>query len=369
MVREVPLLETQKKLGGNPGEFAGWLTSLDYGNPIEEHLATRNAVTVFDVSHMGRYVLKGSKVFEFLQKLVTKDLSKVKENSMSGPVLLLNEDGGIIDDNMLYRVKDDLWLAVVNAPNVESDLEWMLKWREKLGYAPSDVDIQNVTYDTVLIAVQGPKAPEVMEALGIKGFEDLKILQFLWEPEVLGKKATLVSRSGWTGEEVRSHGFEIWTTIDHGKEILLKAVEAGAKPAGLIARDSLRLEMGYLLVGSDMDESTNPIEVRYWLALTLGKTECVGCDKVQEAYEKGVSRFRVGLKLKKGVRKIPRHGDKVYAGNEVIGYVTSGGYSPLLNRAIALAYVKSSHAYIGFKVNVEVRGKLYSAKIQDPPFI
>jgi aminomethyltransferase len=340
---------------------------MDYGDPINEHINTRKDVSVFDVSHMGRYIIKGSGSFDFLQKMVSKDLVKVKEGFMSGPVLLLNEEGGIKDDVMLYKVSEDRWLAVVNAPNVKKDFDWLMTWKQKLGYG--DVEIEDVTTKTVLIAIQGPKALDIIESLGFKDAESLKILQFIYEPEILGKKAYLISRSGWTGEEVRSHGFEVWTTPGHGKEIYEAAIKAGAKPAGLIARDTLRIEMGYLLYGADMDENTSPIEARYWLALTLGKTNCVGCDKVMACYERGVNRFRVGLRLKKNVRVIPRHGFKILAGNEVIGEITSGAYSPILNRSIGMGYVKTSHAYIGFKVSVLIRNKTYEAKIVDFPLI
>ena len=363
----VPLLDLQRKHGGNPGEFAGWITSMDYGNPIDEHVKTRTEVTVFDVSHMGRYIIRGGRAFDFLQKVVSKNLSKVRKFFMSGPVLLLTEEGGIRDDVMLYYVDDETWFAVVNAPNVKKDLEWLNMWRERLGF--QDVEIEDVTLNSVLIAVQGPKAPEVMEGLGFSDAKDLKILQFVHKPEILGKTAVLVSRSGWTGEEVRSHGFEIWTDIEHGREILEKAIELGSRPAGLIARDSLRLEMGYLLTGVDMNEGINPVEARYWLALSLDKKECVGCDKVREIYEKGVSKVRIGLRLKKGLRVIPRHGCRIKAFNEVVGEVTSGAYSPILKRPIAMGYVRTSHMYLGSKLVVEIRGREYEAKIVDFPFI
>lgn len=369
MPKEVPLINIQRKFRGSIGEFAGWITSMDYGNPLDEHLAVRNAVGVFDVSHMGRYVIKGKKVFEFLQRVVSKDLSKVNEGFMSGPVLLLNDNGGIRDDIMLYHVDENTWLAVVNAPNVEKDREWMIKLRERFGYSKEDVDIEDVTTRSVLIAIQGPKSLDIMDKLGLGYVKDLKILQFVREPEVLGSKAVLVSRSGWTGEEVRSHGFEIWADVELGAKIFEKVIELGAKPAGLIARDSLRLEMGYLLIGVDMDENTNPIEARYWLPLSLDKKECVGCDKVREVFSKGVEKLRIGLRLRKGVKVIPRHGSRIVIGDKVIGYVTSGTYSPYLKRSIAMGYIKPQYFYLGYKVGVEVRGKIYEARIVDFPFI
>lgn len=367
IVKEVPLLSVQRELGGSVGEFAGWITSMDYGNPMEEHMCTRTSVSVFDVSHMGRYVIKGGRVFEFLQKLVSKDLSEVSTGKMSGPVLLMNENAGIRDDIMLYKVSENLWLAVVNAPNVEKDLEWMNTWKVRWGY--TDVEIENVTLKSTLIAIQGPKAAEVMENLGFNEARNLKILEFAYGAEVAGKKTVLVSRSGWTGEEVRSFGFEIWTDVDHGAEILRKAVASGARPAGLIARDTLRLEAGYLLIGQDMDENTNPVEARYWLPISLEKEDCIGCSRLREIYERGVSRIRVGLKLKKGLRVIPRHGAGIYAGNNLVGRVTSGAFSPYLNAGVAMGYVNASHAYIGSKLDLEVRGGKQKAKIVDFPLI
>ncbi|HDN75825.1 MAG TPA: glycine cleavage system aminomethyltransferase GcvT [Acidilobales archaeon] len=369
MPREVPLIDTQRKLGGSIGEFAGWLTSMDYGNPLEEHLAVRTSVGVFDVSHMGRYIIRGKKVFEFLQKVVSKDLSKVSRGFMSGPVLLLNDEGGIKDDIMLYNLSEDKWLAVVNAPNVEKDLEWMIKLRERFGFSKSDVEIENVTLKSVLIAVQGPKALDIMESLGLGDVAKLKILEFIERPKVLDGEAVLVSRSGWTGEEVRSYGFEIWADVNLGRKVFEKIVELGARPAGLIARDTLRLEMGYLLIGVDMDEDINPIEARYWLPLSLDKTECVGCAKVRELFNKGVKRFRVGFRLKKGVRVIPRHNDKVVVDGRTVGFITSGAFSPYLKRSIAMGYIDASCMYIGFKVGIEIRGKVFEAKIVDFPFI
>ncbi len=369
MVREVPLLDTLRKHGASLGEFAGWLTAMDYGNPMEEHLATRNEATAFDVSHMGRYVIRGSKLFEFFQKAVSKDLKKFRQGFMSGPVLLLNDEGGIKDDIMLYYLSDDEWLAVVNAPNVEKDKEWLESLRERFGYRESDVFIEDVTLKTALIAIQGPKSADILEEMGFAEAKKLSILQFVPNAEILGEEVKLVSRSGWTGEEVRSYGFEIWTTIDHGRKVFEKALELGAKPAGLIARDSLRLEMGYLLIGGDMDESTNPIEARYWLPLTRGKEGCVGCDKVNEHYVKGAQKFRIGFTLKKKDRAIARHGHKIFVDGKEVGYVTSGAYSPVLKRSIGMGYVKASHAYIGYRLDIEIRGVMHEAKILDFPLI
>jgi len=366
-VRSVPLIELHRSFRGNLGEFGGWLTSLDFGDPVGEHVSVRTSVAFFDVSHMGRFIIRGSRVVEFLQRVVSRDISKVPEGSMSGPVLLLNEGGGMIDDVMLYHVKKDLWYAVVNAPNIDKDLSWLNKWRNELGY--TDIEIENVTEKSVLIAIQGPKALEVMESLGVGSVGKLKILQFLTDVELLGDRAVLISRSGWTGEEVRSHGYEVWCSVELGAKLFKKLVELGIRPAGLIARDSLRLEAGYLLSGVDFDENTSPVEARYWMAFDAEKTGYVGSEAVRKKYVEGVDRIRVGLRFKKDQRFVPRHGDPVLIGEKEVGYVTSGTFSNYLGRAIAMAYVNTRHAYLGGTVHVKSRNRLFEAKIVEPPFI
>lgn len=366
-MRLVPLIELHRSLKGNLGEFGGWLTSLDFGDPVGEHLSVRTSVAFFDVSHMGRFIIRGSRAAEFLQKVVSKDISKVPEGFMSGPVLLLNESGGIIDDVMLYHVKEGLWYAVVNAPKIDKDLTWLNKWRSELGY--TDIEIENVTEKSVLLAIQGPKALEVIESLGVGSVDKLKILQFLTDVELLGDRAVLISRSGWTGEEVRSYGYEVWCSVELGAKLFRKLVEAGVRPAGLIARDNLRLEAGYLLSGVDFDENTSPVEARYWMAFDIEKIGYIGSEAVRKKYIGGVDRIRVGLKFKKGHRFIPRHGDPVLIGEKEVGYITSGTFSSYLERAIAMAYVNTRYAYLGGTVYARSRNKLFEAKIVEPPFI
>lgn len=366
-MRSVPLLDLHRSAGGNLGEFGGWITSLDFGDMVSEHISVRTAAAFFDVSHMGRLVLKGRRVADFLQRVVSRDISKVREGFMSGPVLLLNENGGVIDDVMLYYVKEDAWYAVVNAPNIEKDYEWLSNWRNRLGY--SEVGIENVTESSVLIAVQGPKSLEVMESLGVGDLGKLKILQFINDVELLGDKAVLVSRSGWTGEEVRSYGFEVWCTVELGAKLFKKLLEMGVRPAGLIARDTLRLEAGYLLSGVDFDEGVTPVEARYWMAFDVDKEGFVGAESVKKRYVEGIEKVRVGLRFKKGEKFVPRRGDPVVVGDREIGYVTSGTYSSYLGRAIAMAYVSVRYAYIGGTVYAKSRGKVFEAKIVEPPFI
>lgn len=208
-----------------------------------------------------------------------------------------------------------------------------------------------------------------MESLGLGEVGKLRILQFITDVEILGERAVLVSRSGWTGEEVRSHGYEVWCSIELGAKLFRRLVDSGIRAAGLIARDILRLEAGYLLSGVDFSEDVTPIEARYWLAFDLEKTGYVGEEAVRRKYIEGVDKIRVGLRFKKGERIVPRHGDTVIVGDKEIGYVTSGVFSKYLDRAIAMAYVSTKHSYIGGSVYVRNRGKPFEAKIVEPPFI
>jgi len=359
------LINLHRALKAGIGEFAGWVTAMDFGDPIKEVLETRNSVTIFDISHMGRIRLKGKDTYRLLDYLIPKDLTKIGPNMMSGPTAFLNENAGFKDDVMLYNLGEDEWFIVCNAVNREKILNWLNNWKVKLGL---DVEVIDETFNMSLLALQGPKSPEVLEALGGKDAVDLKIMNFVRNVKLLSKEVFLVSRSGWTGEEVRSSGYEIITTPKHAEEIFKKTLELGAKPAGLIARDILRLEMGYVLYGEDISEDINPLEARYWV-FSKGKTGYLGYEELRKVMKEGVDKVRVGFRLKKKVRAIPRHGHKVFIEDVEVGYVTSGNFSPTLSRPIAMGYIKSRYALFGLEVEIDIRGKRYKAKVVDFPFI
>ena len=352
-----PLYNVHKSMGASMTEFAGWEMPLLYSSAVKEHLAVREAAGVFDVSHMGRVRIVGVDAYDFLDRMIPKNLKKAKDGRMVGPTALLNERGGFKDDVMLYRVSQEEWLMVCNAVNREKVLEW-LRLHAK-GY---NVRIEDITLNTVMLALQGPRSGEIMERLGAGEALELEMLRFKVDAKVLGVKTFLVSRSGWTGED----GFEIWVRPEDAEDVWKAILREGAEPAGLAARDSLRMEMGFVLYGEDIDEDVNPVEARYWV-FSYDKTGYIGFEGVKKALEEGVARVRVGFKLKE--RIIPRHGAPVYCGRTVIGHVTSGAYSPTLKSGIAQGYVKSSHSLIGLTVYVEVRGKIHKAKIVDFPFI
>ncbi len=365
-MRQTPLIDVHESLGASIGVFAGVRTALDFGNPLEEHLETRRNVTVFDLSHMGRIVVRGTKAREFLNRLLAKDLEKSCDLRMFGPTAFLNERAGFVDDVMLYRLNENEYLIVCNAVNVSKVIDWLHKHKELFGF--TDVVIEDLTERTAMIAIQGPRAAETMINLGLSTTTSLKPLEFVYDERsfVNLPNATLISRSGWTGED----GFEVIGSITNVKALFVKLVrDLRVRPAGLIARDSLRIEMGFCLYGNEIDEDTNPLEARYWVFDIDKQTEYVGRDALFKVLADGVEKIRLGLRLKKGVRFVPRKGYEIYIGNKRIGVVTSGTYSPILQRSIALAYIDSRHAVPGLEVEIDIRGRRYRAKLVDFPFV
>jgi len=361
-LRRIPLREVHKELGAEFGEFEGWETPMIYESTVKEHLAVRSNAGVFDVSHMGRILLRGSHVYDFLEYMVPKSLSKVGVGSMSGPTALLNENAGFRDDVMLYNLGENEWMLVCNAANIEKVLGWLKSWRSKLGY---DVEIENATAKLAMLALQGPRSSEYMEKLGADdSILGLKMLRFQRDVQLGDTKTFLVSRSGWTGED----GFEIIAEPRNAAVVLRRLVEMGVKPAGLAARDTLRLEVGFVLYGHDIDEETNPLEARYWV-YTPGKTNYVGYEALREIIRKGAERVRVAVKMKKGERGIPRENYRILVEGEEIGRITSGNYSPVLRRGIGMGYVESKHALIGLEVQIDIRGRIRRAKILDFPLL
>lgn len=368
-LRRIPLYDVHKSLGAQFGEFAGWEAPINYTSVIEEHVAVRTSVGFFDLSHMGRLFLAGPDAIRVLDRLVPRDISS-EEGMMVGPTAFLNERAGFRDDVMTYNLGSEGWLVVPNAANIEKIYAWLEGW---IGRLNAQARVEDHTMDWVLFAIQGPKAAELMRMLGAPSeVLDLRILRFRRnvELEAAGARALIVSRSGWTGED----GFEVIAEAGEGEKILRKAAELLPKLegrlCGLGARDSLRMEMGFVLYGHEIDEDTTPVEARYWWVFQPGpKEECVGCPALREALRRGASRVRVGLKLGKKARVVPRQGDKVYVEDVEVGYVTSGAYSPMLRRSLAQAYIEPSHALMGMTVEVERRGRRYKAKIVDFPVV
>ncbi|AEM38867.1 glycine cleavage system T protein [Pyrolobus fumarii 1A] len=361
-----PLYQLHRELGAVFTVFAGWEHPVDYGSVVEEHLAVRKRVGVFDLSHLGRIIISGSDAKELLEKLVPRRLAG-KPGVVDGPTAFLDEKGGFIDDVLLYPLSNGEWMIVANAASREKDIAWLQQWARRLGL---DVEIRDETFSMALVAVQGPESLRVLGRVGldVATLESLKRMEFVENLDSPFGKLRVVSRSGWTGED----GFEIYADPDTSAKLFRALVEAGARPCGLGARDSLRMEVGFPLIGDELGPDVTPIEARYWLVLDMGKVasgECVGCDAVWRRLLEGVSRVRLGVKLGKGVRLVPRKGDKILVGDVEIGRVTSGAYSPILERGIGQAYIDAGHALPGLEVVVERGKKRVKAKLVDFPLI
>lgn len=345
--------------------FAGFEMPLWYKGIIEEHLAVRNSVGIFDVSHMGRVIITGKDAERFLNYVVTNDVSTLTPDSALYTVMC-NENGGIVDDTIVCRLSQDKFLIVPNAVNREKDFNWLIQHAK--GF---DVKIEDFSDKSAMIAVQGPKAEETLQK--VCSFNLSKIERFKCVSTELAGIEVFMSRTGYTGED----GFEVyvWNAPLENPENAVKVWSAileagrdfGIEPCGLGARDTLRLEAGLCLYGNDIDENITPLEARLGFVVKFQKGDFIGKDALQRQREEGIKRKRVGLlMLEQG---IPRQGFRVYSNEgEYIGQVTSGTFSPLLKCGIAMAYVQTQYAEEGSIVNIEIRGRKARAKVVAFPF-
>lgn len=342
-----PLLNFEEKLGANFGEFAGWEMPMSYSSYQEEHISVRQGAAFFDLSHMGRLRIRGAQ--KEVERLVAKEVSRASPGEMIGPTAFLTDKAGFVDDVMLYKVSDQEFLVVTNAINREKVIKWIRN--------NSSLDVEDLTFQLVMIAVQGRKIWDFLERI------DLPFLRFMLNSKLEGRDVFLLSRSGWTGED----GIEFWSTPDVAESLLSSFISRGIKGAGLMARDSLRQEMGFVLYGEDIDETVNPIEARYWV-FSLEK-EFIGKEALVDSLKQGVDKLRVGFKLPKKFRVIPRNGSTFKIMGIPVGRVTSSSFSPYLERVIGMGYVDSKHFFLGGSMDVEVRGKDYNVKLSDFPLL
>ena len=333
---------------------------IQYSGVVDEYQAVRTKAGLFDVSHMGRIAVSGTGAEPFLQRVTTNDLAWLKPMQAQYS-MVCNEQGGIKDDIFVYRLENSgEFLLCVNASNRAKILSWLFKHGQEL----SDCRIQDRSTEMAQIALQGPAARSTVEALGLAALAQLKLKQSTRVQ--IGGVECLVARTGYTGE----FGYEFYVTGDVPAvwDALMGAGKAfGLKPAGLGARDLLRLEMGYLLYGNDIDERTTPVEAGVEWAVSFGKGDFVGKAVLERQRQAGPARRFVGFELlEKGV---PRHGFTMLSATaEQIGDVTSGNLSPLLRKGIGLGYVRSAYAKPGIEIQIDIRGKTVPAKIVKPPF-
>jgi aminomethyltransferase len=355
-VRRTPLYPRHVAAGGRMVDFAGWEMPQQYSSIREENQAVRRAAGLFDVSHMGRFAVIGEGAGEFLQSVVTNDVGRLKPGRAQYN-LLCNDDGGILDDLVIYKTGSPPFTVVVNAGNRDKDLDWLQ------AHAPAAVTVEDRSDETCLLAFQGPMAPELLPVSGVD-FDALPY--FGLTPASLAGAEIMLARTGYTGED----GFELFVPADAAGRIWDLLLEQGAahgvRPCGLGARDLCRLEAGLRLWGSDIDEGTSPFEAGLGWTVKLEKGDFVGREALLQLQSAGQSREIVGFTCRD--RTIPRHGARVSVDGRPVGKVTSGSYSFLLGRGLGMAYVRIGWTAAGQRLEVEARGQAGDAEVVPLPF-
>jgi aminomethyltransferase len=357
-MKNTALTKTHEALGAKMVPFAGFNMPVQYEGVNAEHETVRNAVGVFDVSHMGEFLIEGDKALELIQKVTSNDASKLTIGKAQYSCLP-NDTGGIVDDLIVYKVKDNTYLLVVNASNIEKDWNW-IQSKNDVG-----ATMRNLSDDYSLLAIQGPKAVEAMQSLSSYDLSSIDFYNFV-VADFAGIDHVIISATGYTG----SGGFEIYCKNSEVKQIWDKVFEAGAdfgiKPIGLAARDTLRLEMGYCLYGNDIDDTTSPIEAGLgWI--TKFTKEFTNSAALKAEKEQGPKRKLVAFELDE--RGVPRHGyDIVDANGNIIGIVTSGTMSPSLNKGIGLGYVPTVFSEVDSKIYIQIRKNAIPATVVKLPF-
>jgi aminomethyltransferase len=357
-MKNTALSATHEALGAKMVPFAGYNMPVQYEGVNIEHETVRNAVGVFDVSHMGEFLISGAHALELIQKVTSNDASKLTIGKAQYSCLP-NETGGVIDDLIVYRIKEETYLLVVNASNIEKDWNW-IQSQNTIG-----AEMRNLSEAYSLLAIQGPKAVEAMQNLSSHDLSAIKFYNFV-VGDFAGIEHVIISATGYTG----SGGFEIYCKNSEVKQVWDKVMEAGAnfgiKPIGLAARDTLRLEMGYCLYGNDIDDTTSPFEAGLgWI--TKFTKKFTNSEALEDEKRRGLERKLIAFELDE--RGVPRHGYDIVDGNgKTIGNVTSGTMSPSLSKGIGLGYVPNIFSEIGSKIHIQVRKKAIPATVVKLPF-
>ena len=357
-MKETALTRTHIDLGAKMTEFAGYNMPIVYSGVTEEHQKVREGVGVFDVSHMGEFLLSGDNAIDLIQKISTNDASKLVDGQAQYSCMT-NEKGGIVDDLLIYRQSADQFMLVVNAANIEKDWNWIQSQNSM------NASMADVSEDMSLLAVQGPKALETLQKLTDEDMEQIKFYHFK-QCSFAGLDNILISATGYTG----SGGFEVYIPSGNSVHVWDSIFEAGKahgiRPIGLAARDTLRLEMGFCLYGNDIDDESNPLEAGLsWI--TKFSKDFVASEKLKAVKEQGVNRKLVGFEMVD--RGVPRPGYEIANGNgPAIGKVTSGTQSPSLGKGIGLGYVPVEYSKPDTEISIAVRNKSLRAKVVKLPF-
>ncbi len=357
-MKNTALSSTHESLGAKMVPFAGYNMPVQYEGVNIEHETVRKSVGVFDVSHMGEFLIEGPNALDLIQKVCSNDASKLTIGKAQYSCMP-NDAGGIVDDLIIYRVKDETYLLVVNASNIEKDWNWIMS-KNDVG-----AEMKDISEDYSLLAIQGPKAVEAMQSLSSHDLSEIKFYNFVIG-DFAGIEHVIISATGYTG----SGGFEIYCKNSDVKQIWDKVLEAGAdygiKPIGLAARDTLRLEMGYCLYGNDIDDTTSPIEAGLGWICKFNKS-FTNSEALEEEKARTPEQKLVAFELDE--RGIPRQGyDIVDNQGKTIGRVTSGTMSPSLGKGIGLGYVPKVFADVNSKIHIQVRKKAIPATVVKLPF-
>ncbi len=354
-----PLYDSHVRLGAAMVDFGGWDMPVQYTNVIEEHNATRNNAGLFDICHMGEIMIEGKDAAKLIRRAMTRNVEKIPEGKMVLGVMC-NENGGILDDLTIYRHSAEKYMVVVNASNERKDFEWIQKVCREGNF---EAQVANISARTAKLDLQGPTAQKILQKITGSDLGQIGFYEFM-ECKVDGLPS-VVSRSGYTGED----GFEIYFDWDGAPKVwdslLLHGKDEGLKPCGLGARDTLRLEAAMNLYGHEMDETRSPLESRYSWVLDF-ENDFIGKEAILRQKEQGIREKLAGFEMVD--RAIARNGYKVFDSQGQAGFVTSGSMSPTLKKALGLCYIKTEHATPETVFEVEVREKKYRAKTVKLPF-
>lgn len=360
-LKRTPLFQAYKKYGAKSIDFGGWELPVHFSSILEEHQAVRNEAGLFDVSHMGEVLVEGSGAEDYINYLITNDVTKIKIDQAQYTAMCYS-DGGTVDDLLVYKLGNEKYLLVINASNIDKDYEWMKQ------HVKGDVTLQNISNDIAQLAIQGPKAEGILQKLTEQDLSEIGFFHFAQHVNIDGITDVIVSRTGYTGED----GFELYLAKDKAQAIWEKLLESGGndglKPCGLGARDTLRFESRLALYGQELTKEISPLEAGIGFAVKLNKeSDFISKDILTVQKQKGLKRKLVGVEVTgKG---IPRSGYKVFSEDEEeIGYITSGTHAPSLKKSLGLALVSVDHADLGKKIRIEIRNKKIEAVVVKTPF-
>ena len=353
-LKKTSLFSTHEKYGGKIIDFSGWALPVQYEGIIPEHEAVRNHAGLFDVSHMGEVEAKGKEAFNFVQNLVTNDVSKLEDNQILY-TFMCKPDGGTVDDLLVYKFNNNEFLLVINASNIDKDFAWI---QENVG--DYEVEVKNISDNISEMAIQGPNAQKILQKLTDKDLSEIKFFYLSKDINVAGTNC-MISRTGYTGED----GFEIYLSNDDVAMVWDKLMEVGKeygiKPAGLGARDTLRFEASLPLYGNELSSEITPLEAGLGFFVKLDTDDFIGKNALVKQKEEGLKRKIVGFELlDKGVA---RHGYEVMADGEVIGFVTTGYQSPTLKKSIGLAMVDIEYSKMETPIEIKIRKRIAKAKV------